>query len=346
MQSFIGVFDSGMGGITVLADLVEAMPEENFIYFGDSANAPYGTKDPDQVLELTDRAVGALVGRGAKLVVIACNTATSVAVDRLREKYPVPIVGMEPAVKPAVESEAGGDVAVLATPMTLRLDKFNHLVDRLGGESARILKIPAPELVELIEHGTFEGEQINSCLRGYFKQVDRKAIRSVVLGCTHYLYLKDAIRHVLGDQVVVYDGNRGTVNRVIQILEERDLVGSEEHPQIVIENSGPPSMVDQSIRLYKAYQRIKRERINRPESGALQREKVRALIESAPIEPRYKEMILLRYGLLDEPAYTAEQFGKKYRLRGKRLREELDKLERMTFNILKSENIYDIISQN
>lgn len=345
MESYIGVFDSGMGGITVLVDLMEALPDENFIYFGDSAHAPYGILSQEEVYELTDQAVSHLVDRGAKLVVLACNTATSAAVDRLRAKYDIPIIGMEPAIKPALEAAIPGDIAVLATPMTLSLEKFNHLLNQLKGED-RIHKIPAPELVEYVEKGIFTGKRIAASLRRYFGSLDREAIGSVVLGCTHFLYLEEALEDLFSGRIRIFNGNHGTVNRVIQILSERDLESRTGGQELLIENSGPSEMIDQSRRLFKAYQQIKRNRLQDRQSKELRREKVRNMILESEIDPRSKEMILDRYGLSDDHVHSAEEIGKKYGLRGRKLKEELDKLERMAFNILKSENIYDIISQN
>ena len=146
----IGVFDSGVGGISVLRELVRLMPGENFIFYGDSANAPYGTRPLDEIRELSMVVAEYLISRGVKALVVACNTATSACVRILRNKYPdMPIVGLEPAVKPATLSHPGGNIAILATEMTLKQPKFNALMDRYK-DQAHLIPVPASELVEFV----------------------------------------------------------------------------------------------------------------------------------------------------------------------------------------------------
>ena len=146
----IGVLDSGLGGISVLRELVRLMPEEDYLYFGDSKNAPYGTKTAEEVLRLTRNTVSFLLEQGAKAIVVACNTATSVAIRELRQEYPsIPMIGIEPALKPAVEAKAHSTVLVMATPMTLKKEKFSDLMHRYESD-AKIIKVPCPGLVELI----------------------------------------------------------------------------------------------------------------------------------------------------------------------------------------------------
>jgi glutamate racemase len=345
MKEFIGVFDSGMGGVTVLSDLVEALPEENFIYFGDSINAPYGIKSQEEVASLTDFAIQSFIDRGAKAVVIACNTATSAAIDQLRDKFEIPIIGMEPAIKPAIESNRHGNIVVMATPMTLKLDKFNHLIKRLRS-SSQVIKLPSPDLVTYVEKGIVNGEAIESYIEELFRGQELDRIESIVLGCTHFLYLREVLIKVLGHKIQIFDGNSGTVNRVIQILSELDIESREGIGGYSIENSESEEMVRLSCQLYETYQKMKQIQRQAIENQDFKKEKVREMIENAAIDSRYKEMILLRYGLDSDHAFSAEEIGKKFKLRGKKLKEELDKVERLTFNILKTESIYDIISQN
>ncbi|MEA3423174.1 MAG: glutamate racemase [Bacillota bacterium] len=258
MQNFIGVFDSGMGGVTVLADLVEAMPCENFIFYGDSINAPYGVRSQNDIIALTDKAVEHLIDRGAKVVVIACNTATSAAINHLRDKYPIPIIGMEPAIKPALKDNDGGHIAVMATPMTLRLDKFNSLIDRLKGKG-KVLKISSPKLVTMVENGVISGIEIESYIEEIFSDYDAEKMESIVLGCTHFLYLKRVLRNIFGEGIKIYDGNMGTVNRVKQILMEKSLLtDNQEKGSIKIENSLSDDMVKQSFELFNKYKELKR----------------------------------------------------------------------------------------
>ena len=161
----VAVFDSGMGGISVLRELVKIMPNEDFIYYGDSANAPYGTKSLEEVRTLTCQHARDLFESGAKGLVVACNTATSAAVRVLREKYPyIPIVGIEPAVKPAVKSAEHPIVLVMATPMTIKEQKFQKLMERYKGE-AEIIPLPCPGLMNFVERGDLDGEDLRQYLQ-------------------------------------------------------------------------------------------------------------------------------------------------------------------------------------
>ena len=158
-EDFIGVFDSGVGGISVLRHLWRLMPGERFIYYGDSANAPYGTRTREEVKCLSLAVAEKLMSRGLKALVVACNTATSAAIGDLRERYPdLIVVGIEPALKLAADRFPGGGIGVMATPMTLREEKFARLMHRYESECS-IYKIPAPRLVEIVEHGLVDTRQ-------------------------------------------------------------------------------------------------------------------------------------------------------------------------------------------
>ena len=159
----IGVLDSGLGGISVLRELVKLMPGEDFIYYGDSANAPYGTRTPEEVIDLTKKDVEFLLERGAKAIVVACNTATSVAIKELRAAYEeiLPVIGIEPALKPAVKAKEHSKVVVMATPMTLSQTKFNSMM-HIYEDDANIIKMPCPGLVEYIESGVLDGPVLDS----------------------------------------------------------------------------------------------------------------------------------------------------------------------------------------
>ena len=187
----IGVFDSGLGGISVAREIRRDMPNEHVLYFGDSANAPYGTKSPEQVRELSDVIVKRFVEQGVKAVVIACNTATSAAANELRDTYDIPIIGMEPALKVACDRGHGKRqrVIVAATPLTLRERKFAVLMDRFKADHT-IFPEPCPGLVEIVEHGQLDDHDVvMRTLHQYFDQYDLSTIDSVVLGCTHFVFL-------------------------------------------------------------------------------------------------------------------------------------------------------------
>lgn len=220
----IGVLDSGLGGISVLRELVKLMPGENFIYYGDSANAPYGTRIPEEVIDLTKKDVEFLLERGAKAIVVACNTATSVAIKELRAAYEevLPVIGIEPALKPAVKAKEHSKVVVMATPMTLSQTKFNSMM-HIYEDDASIIKMPCPGLVEYIESGVLEGPVLDAYLEKQFAPYDKAEIDAVVLGCTHYPLIREVIqKHFPG--VSVYDGGFGTAKQTKRRLEERGLL--------------------------------------------------------------------------------------------------------------------------
>ena len=219
-NDFIGVFDSGVGGISVLRQLKKHLPNERFLYFGDSANAPYGRRSTAQVQDLTLAAVETMMDFGLKALVVACNTATSAAIRVLREKYPdMIVIGIEPAVKPAVDQFPGGRIGVMATDVTLREEKFNTLLERFAS-GATIFKIPAPGLVELVESG--KADEADSLLENILEPY--KNLDALVLGCTHYPLAAGAIRRVLGPRTVLIDGGEGTARETKRRLEQSGLL--------------------------------------------------------------------------------------------------------------------------
>lgn len=222
-NDYIGVFDSGVGGISVLRHLRKLLPGERFLYYGDSANAPYGIRTAEEVKQLTLTAAEKMMTYGLKALVVACNTATSVAILALREKYPdLIVIGIEPAVKPAVDQFPGGNIGVMATEVTLRENKFNALLHRFGA-NATITKIPAPGLVKLVETGTGNAKEAETLLSQILKPYIGK-LDALVLGCTHYPLAAGAIRKVLGPRVVLLDGGEGTARETKRRLEHAGLL--------------------------------------------------------------------------------------------------------------------------
>ena len=218
----IGVMDSGVGGISTLAALTAVLPHENFIYFGDTAHNPYGEKSDDEVRELTANVVDYLIERGSKAIVIACNTATSAAADYLRKRYSdISILGIEPALKPAVESYPIGTILVMATPVALRREKYQQLEDRVAG-SATVIDSPCPGLASCIEQEDGDNTTLKALLQeligGYAGEVD-----AVVLGCTHYIFAKELIADILGP-VEFFDGSMGTARNLEKHLREQQLL--------------------------------------------------------------------------------------------------------------------------
>ncbi len=234
-EDYIGVFDSGLGGISVLRHLRRVLPEEKFLYFGDSANAPYGTKTREEVRDLTFAAMEAMMERGLKAFVVACNTATSAAINELRLACPnMIIIGIEPALKLAADKFPGGALGVMATPMTLRERKFAALMERYEG-SCRVYKLPAPGLVELIESGRADSPETDELLRGVFAQCPEQ-LNALDLGCTHYPFAADSLRRVLGEGVTLLDGGDGTARETRRRLEAAGLLRSGEGV-LIMENS-------------------------------------------------------------------------------------------------------------
>lgn len=220
----IAVFDSGLGGISVLYELKSTLPNENFIYYGDTANAPYGTKSVEQVRALTFSVYDKMKSRGAKAFVIACNTATSAAVSLLREKYPDDIIiGVEPALKPAVSCCEHPTVAVLATPLTLKEEKFAKLLSRFQG-NANVIPFACPGIVEFVERGEISGERFESFIYELLSPLKCEKLDAIVLGCTHYPLVKSQISAIFDDDILIFDGSVGTAKETKRRLEENGLL--------------------------------------------------------------------------------------------------------------------------
>ncbi|NBG89498.1 glutamate racemase [Isachenkonia alkalipeptolytica] len=219
----IGVFDSGLGGISVLAQMITTLPEERYLYFGDSKNAPYGEKTREEVLYYSKSVAQKLLDQNAKAMVVACNTATSAAISDLRSLYNIPIIGMEPAVKPAVNMENIHRVVVMATPFTLREEKFHELVRNID-TNKEILKLPCPGLVQLIEQEGGVGAKVLEYLRKLLGKASIGKGDVIVLGCTHYVFLTDTIKQMLNNQVPLVHGNIGTVLQLKNQLKKHQLI--------------------------------------------------------------------------------------------------------------------------
>ena len=234
-EDYIGVFDSGVGGISVLRHLRRVMPCERFLYYGDSANAPYGTRSKEEVEALSFAVAEKLLARGLKALVVACNTATSAAIHDLRQRYPdLIIVGIEPALKLAADRYPGGGIGVMATPMTLREEKFATLMHRYES-SCTIYKIPAPRLVEIVEAGRVDTKRTVEMLHRLFIPY-RGRLDALVLGCTHYPFASHTISRILNDQVEILDGGDGTARETRRRLKAAGLL-REGPGEIIIENS-------------------------------------------------------------------------------------------------------------
>ncbi|MDP4091598.1 MAG: glutamate racemase [Bacillota bacterium] len=220
----VGFFDSGVGGLSVLQEAVKLLPEENFIYYGDSKNAPYGTKPIEEIKRLSFAAADFLLSRGVKALVVACNTATSASIEELRDTYSnIPIIGIEPALKPAVELKLPGKIIIMATPVTLAEKKFYDLIKSYA-ENSVIQPLPCPGLAELIEDGKLTGEEISYFLRNILEPFMVSPIASIVLGCTHYPFIKGELSRIIGADIPIIDGSAGTARELRRQLSLKDLL--------------------------------------------------------------------------------------------------------------------------
>ena len=252
-RGFVGVFDSGVGGISILLSLVAELPCERYVYFGDSAHAPYGDKTEEEVRQRSFEVAQSLIDEGAKALVIACNTATSAAAAALREAFPsLPIVGIEPALKPAALAPEHERILVMATRTTLDLDKF-HALARAYGSDSTVITQACPGLADLIEECDLDAPAIHQLLEKLIGKYADMRIDSVVLGCTHYLFVKRAIAQILGN-VAFFDGAAGTAQQLRRRLQEEGLLAPDEQRGSVVMRSSTPGqeVLERYTKLFEA----------------------------------------------------------------------------------------------
>lgn len=246
----IGFFDSGVGGISVLREAIKMLPNEDFIYYGDSKNAPYGEKSVEEIKKLAFKVAERLINRQVKAIVVACNTATSAAIDELREKYrDMPVIGIEPALKPAIKLKRDGKIIVMATPVTLKEDKFMNLMKKYE-DTAEIVTVPCAGLAEIIEQGHFNGSIVNDYIETKLCTYKNGKIAAVVLGCTHYPFIKEEISKVIDSNIPIIDGSEGTINQLKRKLQSYNIISDKkENGKVEILNSLNDDMVKLSYTL-------------------------------------------------------------------------------------------------
>lgn len=234
---YIAFFDSGVGGITVLKQSLSVLPHEDYFYYGDTSHVPYGVKPKEQVKQFVLESITSIIPFGIKALVVACNAATSIAINDLRKQFSFPVIGMEPAVKVAVDSCKNKRILVLSTVLTLKEEKFNNLVSKLD-KYCKIDTLPLSELVHYAENFNFKEEEISAYFREKFISFNLEDYGAVVLGCTHFIYYKNILQKILPKHVLIVDGNNGTINQLSNVLKKNKLEAKENKAEILLYFSG------------------------------------------------------------------------------------------------------------
>jgi len=252
----IGFFDSGLGGLTVLDKAMRLMPDEDYIYYADEGHVPYGEKTTEEIIQFASSAVSFLEEQGCKAVVIACNTATSVAIEILRQRFSIPIIGIEPAVKPAVEHAGHRRILVMATPVTVRESKLRQLIASLDAEDTVDL-LAMPGLVHFCEQEQFDGPEVRAYIAGRLEGKDTFAYSDLVLGCTHFNHFQTALSSFFPDSLQISDGSMGTVRQLQSILEQKSLRGGGNGLMELYVTDGEPASAEICARAQRLLQRLK-----------------------------------------------------------------------------------------
>jgi glutamate racemase len=221
-SSPVGIFDSGVGGLSVLVEVRRLLPGDDIIYYADAAHFPYGDHTVDEIRARAEAITRELLARDAKAIVVACNTATSAAIAHLRATFDVPFVGMEPALKPAAERTLAGRVALLVTAPTAAGEKLAALIDRYGAE-VHVETVAAPGLAERVEAGAVEDEETAALIESYLERVRDSGADVLALGCTHYAFLRDVIERHAGDGLAVIEPSEAVARQVVRVLESKEL---------------------------------------------------------------------------------------------------------------------------
>ncbi|MDO3411475.1 glutamate racemase [Saccharibacillus sp. CPCC 101409] len=251
----IAFFDSGLGGLTVLHEAALRLPHEDFLFYADMLHVPYGNKTRQQVLGYVIEAADRIMQENVKALVVACNTGTSVAAAELRRRYPIPVIGMEPAVKPAVEmnGSSGRRVLVMATELTLGQSKYMELVSRVDDQGI-VDSLPMPELVQYCEALNFDEDELGAYFRRKLAPFDLKQYGTLVLGCTHYPYYTELLKKILPDHIRIIDGGAGTVRRLEDVLSERGIEGGGSGQVRVMNSARDPRY---NLKLLRALERLR-----------------------------------------------------------------------------------------
>lgn len=246
----IGIFDSGVGGLTVLREIRKRLPHESIHYFADSRNCPYGSKTTKEALSLSRKNIEFLLKRNCKLIVIACNTVTAVAIDHFRSEYPVPFVGMEPAVKPAALQTKARKIGILATENTLNGRLFKQTFEKFANNLEVFIQ-PGYGLVELVEQSAQNSDQAQRLLEKYLHPMMEQGVDTLVLGCTHYPFLMEMIKKVTNNRVTIIDPADAVANQTKRLLIQFNLASDTPHPQFHFFTTGEKKItktfIDQTL---------------------------------------------------------------------------------------------------
>lgn len=233
----ICIFDSGIGGITFLKEAYQALPGEYFIYYADTDNVPYGTKSRHEVKKLVFKAVEFLSGLNIKILVVACNSGTSAAINDLRKKYTFPIIGMEPAVKPAIEKTKDKRILVLSTTLTMNEEKLKNLITNID-KNNKVDKIAMDKLVKFAENFIFDSDELYKYINDKLDVLNNGQYSTVVLGCTHFIFFKDIIKKLIPNEIEIIDGNSGTLKNMINIMKRKNILNQYNNGSISFYSSG------------------------------------------------------------------------------------------------------------
>ena len=221
----IGIFDSGVGGLSVVNEIIRLLPDESLIYYADNANCPYGPREPGEILAFSKTIVDFFLTHHVKLVVVACNTATAAAIEELRNSYPIPFVGIEPAVKPAAKFSRSGKIGILATEGTFSGKLFKETSARYATSKDMNIQV-GKGLVEKVEAGEFDTEDTVRLLKNYIEPMITDGVDQLVLGCTHYPFLMDAIKRISGNKMQIIDPAPAVAKQVKNILQHCQLLNT------------------------------------------------------------------------------------------------------------------------
>lgn len=250
-NSPIGIFDSGVGGTSIWKEIHALLPNENTIYLADSANAPYGNRIPNEILDLSIKNSQYLIDKGCKIIVVACNTATTNAISILREKFNVPIIGIEPAIKPAALLTTSKSIGILATKGTLSSALFNETTSTFT-KDIHLVEVIGEGLVTLIENGDLESEKLKVLLTKYLNPIINKRCDYLVLGCTHYPYLIPIIKQLLPPSIKVIDSGTAVAKQTKNVLFKHNLLNnSNKDPDCIFKTNTTPNTLLKLLSNYK-----------------------------------------------------------------------------------------------